>query len=270
MSEKESPKKPVTGWQRTMVIKIDLFIYWLSRRWVAVFSFVVGIYVGLPIIAPVLMQVGLTGPAGVIYRVYSPFCHQMASRSFFLFGEQYAYPRAIAGTDLEPIESYMPGIDEFENASTDPAQWTSFLLPARRFVGNEQLGYKMGLCERDISIYFFVFVGSVLYGLLRNRFNIRPMPLWLFFVVGIGPIALDGFSQLLSQYATALDSFTFFSDLLPLRESTPFLRSLTGALFGFSLVWLTYPHIDKGMQDTERQLEKKLTNAGVLGETQSV
>jgi uncharacterized membrane protein len=267
MREEKPPKKPVTGRRRSLVITIDLIVYWLSKRWVSVFSVLVGIYVGLPILAPILMQVGLTGPAGAIYRVYSPFCHQMASRSFFLFGEQYAYPRAIAGSDLEPIESYMAGILEFENVSTDPAEWTTFLLPARRFLGNEQLGFKMALCERDIAIYGFVFIGSVLYGLLRKRYRIKPMPLWLFFLVGIGPIALDGFSQLFSQYATAVEPLSFVSNILVLRESTPFMRFFTGALFGFSLVWLTYPHIDKGMQDTERQLAEKLTKAGVLTES---
>lgn len=269
MREEKPTEKPVTGRQRSLVIQIDRIVYWLSQRWVSVFSVLVGLYVGLPIIAPVLMQVGLTGPAGVIYRVYSPFCHQMASRSFFLFGEQYAYPRAIAGTELEPIESYMPGIDAFENVSADPAEWTTFLLPARRFLGNAQLGYKMALCERDIAIYFFVFIGSVLYGIFRKRYDIKPMPLWLFFVIGIGPIALDGFSQLFSQYATAIDSLSFVNNFLALRESTPFLRAFTGALFGFSLVWLTYPHIDRGMQDTERQLAEKLTKAGALPATQT-
>src|SRR5688572_19826740 len=88
-------QQTVTGWQRSLVINIDRFIYWLARHWVAVFSALAAIYVGLPILAPVLMNAGATGPARAIYTVYSPMCHQMASRSFFLFGEQPAYPRAL-------------------------------------------------------------------------------------------------------------------------------------------------------------------------------
>jgi hypothetical protein len=94
----EKKKQPVTGWQRSLVIGIDRVIYWVSKRWVLVFSFLAGIYVGLPILAPVLMNAGATGPARVIYTVYSPMCHQMVQRSFFLFGEQAVYPRDIAGT----------------------------------------------------------------------------------------------------------------------------------------------------------------------------
>jgi uncharacterized membrane protein YccF (DUF307 family) len=99
------PKKPVTGWQRTIVIVLDKLIYRFSRNWVWVFNIVAFIYVGLPILAPVLMNAGVTGPARIIYLAYGPMCHQMASRSFFLFGEQSVYPRELAGTDFTSIET---------------------------------------------------------------------------------------------------------------------------------------------------------------------
>ncbi|MBP6473276.1 MAG: DUF2085 domain-containing protein [Chloroflexi bacterium] len=259
-----SPKTPVTGRQRSMVISIDKFIYKFSRHWLAFFNILIAIYVGLPMLAPVLMEAGLTRPAGAIYTLYSPMCHQMASRSFFLFGDQPAYPRAIAGTDLTPIEAYMPTLPEFAGASTDPSQWMTFLLAARRFTGNEQMGYKMALCERDIGIYSFVLLGGLLYGLLRKRYHIKALPLWAFLIVGMGPIALDGFSQLFSQYGTASPALSFFNTIFPLRESTPFMRSLTGAIFGLSLVWLAYPHVDEGMKITAADLEAKLTRIGEL------
>ena len=93
-------KRPVTGFQRSLVIRLDRAIYGFSRHWLAGFNIVAAIYVGLPMLAPVLMNAGITGPARAIYVIYSPMCHQMASRSFFLFGEQYAYPRDLAGTSL--------------------------------------------------------------------------------------------------------------------------------------------------------------------------
>jgi hypothetical protein len=49
-----------------------------------------------------------------------------------------------------------------------------------------------------------------------------------------------------------------------LRESSPFLRTFTGALFGFMLAWLTYPHVEGGMKGTERDLERKLRRIGEL------
>lgn len=259
----DSPQK-ATGRTRSFVLAADRFIYWLARHWVGVFSLLAAIYVGLPILAPVLMNAGITGPARGIYTIYSPMCHQMASRSFFLFGEQIAYPRNLAGTNLEPIEAYMDDLPAFAGVPKDPAQWTQFVVPARAFLGNEQMGYKMALCERDIGIYGFVLIASLLYLLLRRRFKIRPLPIWAFLLFGLGPIALDGFSQLFSQYGVATSYLSFLNTIFPLRESTPFLRTLTGALFGFTLVWTAYPHIDKSMRATADQLEMKLRRAGEL------
>ena len=264
-----SPKKqPVTGWQRTLVIRIDKFIYSFSRHWLAVFNTFLAIYVGLPILAPVLMNAGLTAPARGIYMVYSPMCHQMASRSFFLFGEQPAYPRELAGTDLQPIEAYWDNIPQLDGV--DPSNWVKFTYAARDFLGNDQMGYKMALCERDMAIYSFVLIAGLLYAALRRRFNIKPLPFWVFILVGMGPIGLDGFSQLFSYWSSPFDGSTAtglaatVQRIFPLRESTPFLRVFTGALFGFMLAWLTYPHVEGGMQDTARDLEKKLRRIGEL------
>ena len=236
---------------------IDRIFYTLARRWLLFFNLALAIYVGLPMLAPVLMNAGLTGPANILYRAYSPMCHQLASRSFFLFGEQPAYPRAIAGSDLTPIEAYMPGIPEFESASPDPAQWSTFLVPARAFRGNEQMGYKMALCQRDISIYLFMLIGGLIYGVLRRRGPVRPMPFWLFVIIGLGPIALDGFSQLFSQMFVGLGIDSLVR-LVPLRESSPLLRSLTGAIMGLSVVWLIFPRLDEQFTATANDIGRRL------------
>lgn len=259
------PKKKTTGKTRSLVIIIDKVIYGIARHWLAVFNIGVALYIGLPmLIAPTLMQVGATGPAKLIYTIYGPMCHQMASRSFFLYGEQYAYPRELAGTALTPIEAYMPEIPEFIAASADPAKWTTFLLPARKFLGNAQMGYKMALCERDIALYGAILVFGLLYALLRHRINFKPLPIWAFLLFGMGPIALDGFSQLFSQYGTAAEALSFFNNVFPLRESTPLFRTLTGFLFGFTLAWMAYPRVDVGMNDTADDLERKLVQTGAM------
>ncbi|MDX1615752.1 MAG: DUF2085 domain-containing protein [Candidatus Promineifilaceae bacterium] len=256
--------EPLSGWQRSLVLAIDRLVHGFSRHWLAVFNAAAFLYVGLPILAPVLMNAGATAPAQVIYTIYSPLCHQMTQRSFFLFGEQPAYPRALAGTELTPIEAYIDDIPEFQGI--DPDNWPAFFAAARDFVGNEQLGYKMALCERDIGIYGFVLVGGLLYGMWRKRFNIKPLPLWAFVVFGMGPIALDGFTQLFS-YWFALPSgeasgiLATLQNIFPLRESTPTMRALTGAWFGLALVWLAYPHVNAGMERTADNLEEKLQKA---------
>lgn len=261
-------KQALTPRQRAMVIRIDRFVYWLTKHWLAVFNVVAAIYVGLPVLAPVLMNAGMTTAAKGIYLAYSPMCHQMASRSFFLFGEQPAYPRQLAGTDLTPIEAYLADIPEF--AGVDPDNWARFTTAARSFLGNEQLGYKMALCERDMGIYLFVLVGGLLFGLLRYRMTIKALPLLAFVIIGMGPIGLDGFSQLFGYWATPVDgsAATGFAEfvlrIFPLRESPPLLRTLTGAWFGLTLVWLAYPNIEAGMKQTKGELEEKLRRVGVL------
>ena len=70
----------------------DRFMDWISRHYLAMINLFILLYFGLPILAPVLMKVGATFPATVIYTIYKPLCHQFGFRSFFLFGEQAYYP----------------------------------------------------------------------------------------------------------------------------------------------------------------------------------
>ena len=60
---------------------------------------------------------------------------------------------------------------------------------------------------------------------------------------------MDGFSQLISQLPY---------NLLPFRESTPFLRTLTGVLFGFSTAWFGYPYVEESMKESTQYLQRKL------------
>ncbi|RMF48821.1 MAG: hypothetical protein D6755_03190, partial [Anaerolineae bacterium] len=63
---------------------------WFARHYLLVFNVFLALYVGLPFLAPVLMHAGWTRPARWIYRAYGAACHQLAFRSWFLFGEQPA------------------------------------------------------------------------------------------------------------------------------------------------------------------------------------
>ncbi len=122
------PKKKVTGRTRDFVIGADKLIYKFSKHWLGVLNTIIAIYVALPILAPALMSAGATGPARIIYIMYSPMCHQMASRSFFLFGEQAAYPRELAGTSLNSLESYVSTLPEFEGVADE--NWAEFAKSA--------------------------------------------------------------------------------------------------------------------------------------------
>jgi len=75
----------------------DRFTHWFSRRYLLVLNLFIFLYVGIPFLAPIFMQAGLPALAKPIYTVYGAVCHQMAFRSWFLFGEQPVYPRVAAG-----------------------------------------------------------------------------------------------------------------------------------------------------------------------------
>ncbi|MEM9776093.1 MAG: DUF2085 domain-containing protein [Chloroflexota bacterium] len=254
-------KKKVTGRTRDLVIRLDKIILSIAENWLRYLNTAVGIYVGLPILAPVLMQFGATGAAGAIYRIYSPLCHQSASRSFFLFGEQIAYPSEVADTDFTSLESYAETLPEFSGVNL--GEFFEFFTAARAFVGNAQMGYKMALCERDIAIYFFIFVMGLIYGLVSRRREVKPIRFITFVIFFLLPIGWDGFSQLFGYFFEIMGSDAL-QTLFYVRESTPLLRSGTGALFGTGVVWLIYPHIAQGMRGTAYDVRTKLVRAGVL------
>jgi uncharacterized membrane protein len=227
---------------RTQTIsKADKISFWISKHYLAIFNMFLILYIGTPFLAPIFKKAGWNAPAEVIYKIYSPLCHQWAFRSFFLFGEQVYYPHAAAK---------IPGVLTFEQVSgitdlTDPSR-----IQARLFEGNALLGYKIALCERDVAIWGAMALFGVVYALTERKL---PKLHWLIWVlVGLGPIGLDGFSQLFSQIPS-----TFIQSILPYRESTPFLRVLTGFLFGLTTAWFMFPLIEESMADTRRLLAKK-------------
>jgi len=219
--------------------KADGFAYWLSNHYLAIFNLFVLVYLGLPILAPALMKVGWQTPAALIYRVYGTMCHQWAFRTFFLFGEQPDYPRAAAGVKGVLTFSQATGLGEGSTANE--------LIAAREFIGNEKVGYKMALCERDIAIWGGILLFGLIYAISGRRLPALPWYLWL--LIGILPIGIDGLTQLLSQ-----PPLSFY----PFRESTPFLRSLTGGLFGVTTAWFGYPMTELTMAETRRIMAAKL------------
>ena len=48
---------------------------------------------------------------------------------------------------------------------------------------------------------------------------------------------------------------------VPMRESTPFLRTLTGGLFGWMTAWYLFPMIEETMRETRRILQRKFAIA---------
>lgn len=213
----------------------DRFSDWLSKHYLAVFNLFIVVYLGMAFLAPVLMKLGATAPANILYRAYSVMCHELAFRSWFLFGDQSAYPRSAANVDGLLTYNQATGLDESD-------LWT-----ARRFNGNEIIGYKVALCQRDVAIYAGILLFGLLFALTRRRIRSLHWIAWL--ILGIFPIGVDGLTQLIGQLPI-LNLFAF-------RESTPLLRTLTGGLFGFISAWFGYPLVEDSMRDTQSYLDAK-------------
>lgn len=225
---------------RSSALSLNRGLLFFARHWLAIFNLIVFAYVALPFGAPALMKIGAERPARLIYSVYKPLCHQLAYRSWFIFGEQAVYPlerTGLAGISYEELTG---------NSAMD-------LFAGRDFIGNERSGYKVALCQRDVAIYGGILLSGLFFGLVRKK--LMPLPILVWAIFGILPLAIDGGSQLLGF--VPLINF-------PIRESTPILRTLTGALFGVMNVWLAYPYVEETMEETRIAITDKLATAGEL------
>jgi uncharacterized membrane protein len=150
---------------------VDTAIYKLAAHWLLLANLFWGLYVGLPFLAPALMNAGLTTPARIIYIVYRPLCHQLPERSYFLGGERHAYTAeelAAGGVEIAPLS---------------------------RDIGNETVGYKVAFCQRDVAIYGSIFLAGLAYGLIRRRWSEWKMP-FRYYLLFLVPMGIDGILQL--------------------------------------------------------------------------
>jgi uncharacterized membrane protein len=206
---------------RAFIRAVDNLVAVLAHHWLLYTNLFLFLFSGLPFLAPVLIHYGYEAPARLIYTAYSFTCHQLAYRTWFLFGAQPSYT-------VDQLQQYL-GVS---NSPLDILFW-------RDLLGNSQLGYKMAYCERDAAIYSSMLAAGLLFALLRGR--IRPLNWRWYLVLAVLPMAVDGGTQ-----------------LIMLRESTPLLRAITGILFGALSVWLIYPYVEEAMRDTYAQSAKQL------------
>jgi uncharacterized membrane protein len=139
-----------------------------TRHWLALVNAALVVFVTLPLLAPLLMAQGYTGPARAIYTVYRMTCHQEPARSYFLGGPRFTYGTA-------ELEAMTP------------------LRPLAVYTGSAQVGYKVAYCERDLASYTMMLVTGLTFALVRRRLPRLPLRLY---VVLLLPIAVDGLTQL--------------------------------------------------------------------------
>jgi uncharacterized membrane protein len=217
-----SPTSLSPSARRTIQVA-DTLIIRFARHWLLYTNLIIFIFMAIPFLAPVLMENGVADAGRAVYAVYSLTCHQLAYRSWFLFGAESSY-------SVAQLQQHL----SVDNPATDLFFW-------RAFLGDASVGYKMAYCERDAAIYGSMWLATLIYGSVRLRTRIRALSWRWYLLVSIVPMALDGFTQL----------FGF-------RESDALLRTITGALFGAGSVWLLFPSVEEAMQDLYYQMSRQL------------
>ncbi len=221
--------------QAPSISRLNLLADWILRHWLLMLNVLMGIYVLTPFSAPVFMKLGWVSQGRAIYMVYSTQCHQLPQRSFFLLGERLTYS--------------LPEINT--------ARGSTEFLTLREFIGNDQMGYKVAWSDRMISLYTSVWIGSLLYALLRRR--IKPMPLLLAGALLV-PIIVDGSTHLIADLQGFGQGFrdtntwlsALFGNALPSSfyagdgwgSFNSLMRLVTGILAGLALAWVALPRID--------------------------
>lgn len=123
---------------------------------------------------------------------------------------------------------------------------TGTLFQERAFIGNPEIGYKVAICERDVAIYGSIALAGLIYALIRKQVAPIAIKWYLLFLI---PIAVDGLTQMIG-----------------LRESNWWLRSITGVLFGVGSAWLAYPYVQGGMDDViEHEARRLVIKQGAGG-----
>lgn len=220
----------------------DRVVYGIMRHWlglmlVALFIFTLG-----PFLAPVAMAAGWTALGKLIYWFYSPFCHQLPQRSWFLFGDKLTYR-----------------VSEIQQVAPELSGWQ-----LRFFLGTSEMGWKVAWSDRMISWYGMIPVFGLVYALRRQWGKPpRPIPLRLFLLL-LFPLVLDGGTHLLNDLIT-MGNGTGFRDtnqwlMLLTSNAWPafyagdhlgtfnwWMRLVTGLLGAGAIVFWVFPWLDQWM-----------------------
>jgi len=212
------------------------FYLWFRRKYMIFIIVILFFFLFFALLAPVLMKYEITQLGRIVYSIYSNFCHQFAHRSWFLFGEQAFYPAYYKeGSGIRSL------YDVF-GVSSESVQ------ESREIIGNENAGYKVAICQRDVAIYGAMLIFAFIFNFSRNQ--IKKIPFWLWFLMAIIPIGVDGFWQFISSANISILN-------VPSHESNPLIRSITGWMFGLFTGWYLYPAVEETFEDESSGINKR-------------
>jgi uncharacterized membrane protein len=212
---------------------------WISRHWFLLIISIIVVYVGLPWLAPIFMELGWTKAGNAIYLFYMTQCHQLPQRSFFLFGDNPMY-------SLTEVQSVW-------NDSTNP-------LVLRQFTGNSEMGWKVAWSDRMVYMYTsIIFLGTIFF--YPRRRKMKPLPWWGFLLLLL-PMAIDGGTHFISDIVGGIgggfrDSNLWLAILTgnnfpvtfyagdALGSFNSWMRLITGILFALGIVWFIFPYLQR-------------------------
>jgi uncharacterized membrane protein len=169
-------------------------------------------------LTPFLAATGNQGAADSLYFAFAPTCHQLTSRSWCI------YKSAADG-------SYSIS-DCFPTSAFSPSKVTEIIYPG-------SIAYKLPVCSRDTAIYLAMLIGLIILPFI-TRIDSEEWPNRWILVAAAIPIAIDGTTQLVG-----------------LRESTNFLRLVTGAIIGVVLPFYILPILNSLYIFIQAKLRKK-------------
>jgi uncharacterized membrane protein len=229
---------------------------WIARHWMFLFGLLIGFYVLLPFLAPVLMFVGWNIPGKIIYGIYSVLCHQLPERSYFLFGPKLTYS--------------LPEIQASWQLTNDP--WV-----LRQFVGNPEFGWKVAWSDRMVAMFTSLWLFALLWWSFRRR--IVRLPWWGLVLLYL-PMALDGTSHIISDLSGIGQGFRDSNSWLAILTSNAmpaafymgdalgsfnsWMRLVTGILFGLGTVWYLFPLLEDAFTSMVQVIEYKGRSLALL------
>ena len=247
---KTSSAIPRSSPQTQRLILMKRVVLGIARHWLLIINLLIGVWVALPWLAPVMMHWGWTSAGKATYFIYSFQCHQLPERSYFLFGREVMY-------SLSEIQAAW-------QTTTDP-----FIL--RQFIGNPEMGWKVAWSDRMVSMYTSILFCGLLYGLVRNW--MKPLS-FSKFVILLLPMAIDGATHMVSDLDGIGQGFRDTNVWLQilinntlsmafyqgdaLGSFNSWMRLITGILFGIALVGFAYPYINAAFADIVRRSEGTL------------
>lgn len=239
--------------KQSTAITLNRLSYRLSRHWMAFFSLFYGLYVGLPFLAPVLMEKGFAPLGRVIYTIYSFLCHQLPERSFFLFGSKIMIPLA----DIQ-------------------ANWqvTDNPLVLRQFIGSPELGWKVAWSDRMVFMFTSILIFAWIWWIFRRGI---PKISWKVLLLFLLPMAIDGTTHMISDIFGLHQGFRDSNAWLAAITQNAFapafyvgdawgsfnsiMRMISGIVFGAGIVLFGFPYLEEFFKDQAAWIKYKFERA---------